>query len=73
MKKYRIKPYTIPAWVLPAIEILRPRERLPVATWAEKYRILPDTNAIPGPWRNTVTPYLGGRNLRHGEHAGKPH
>ena len=58
MKKYRIKPYTIPAWVLPAIEILRPRERLPVAAWAERYRILPDTNAIPGPWRNTVTPYL---------------
>lgn len=43
---------------MPALEVLRPRERLPVSKWAEKNRILPDGNAIPGPWRNSVTPYL---------------
>lgn len=58
MRKYKQKPYGVPAWMKPAIEVLRPRERLPVSKWAEKYRMMPDTNAIPGPWRNSVTPYL---------------
>jgi phage terminase large subunit GpA-like protein len=43
---------------MPALEVLRPRERLTVSQWAEKNRVLPDGNAIPGPWRNNVTPYL---------------
>lgn len=58
MKKYSAKPYVVPGWMIQAIEVLRPRERLPVSVWAERHRILPDTNAIPGPWRNSVTPYL---------------
>jgi len=58
VKKYAVKPYAVPPWVKKALATLRPRERLPVSRWAEKYRILPDTNAIPGPWRNRVTPYL---------------
>ena len=58
MKKYKVKPYTVTPWVKRALATLRPRERLPVSKWAEKYRILPDTNAIPGPWRNRITPYL---------------
>lgn len=58
MRKYKQKPYGVPAWMKPAIEVLRPRKRLPVSKWAEKYRMMPDTNAIPGPWRNSVTPYL---------------
>ena len=29
-----------------------------MSEWAEKYRVLPSGNAIPGPWRNSVTPYL---------------
>lgn len=58
MKKFRAKKYEVPAWIMPALEVLRPRERLPVSKWAEKNRILPDGNAIPGPWRNSVTPYL---------------
>lgn len=60
MKKYTVKPYVVPAWIVPVIEILRPRERLPVSKWAEKYRVLPDGNSIPGQWRNSVTPYLVG-------------
>ena len=58
MKKYRVKKFEVPDWIMPALEVLRPRERLPVSKWAEKNRILPDGNAIPGPWRNSVTPYL---------------
>lgn len=58
MKKYAVKPYAVTPWVKKALAALRPRERLPVSKWAEKYRILPDTNAIPGPWRNRITPYL---------------
>lgn len=58
MRKYITKPFTTPAWIMAALETLRPRKRLPVSAWAEKYRILPDGNAIPGPWSNSVTPYL---------------
>lgn len=58
MKKFRVKKFEVPAWIMPALEVLRPRERLTVSQWAEKNRVLPDGNAIPGPWRNNVTPYL---------------
>ena len=58
MRKYRVKPYKVPRWMVPAIEILRPRERVSVSVWAERNRVLPSGNAIPGPWRNSVTPYL---------------
>jgi Bacteriophage tail assembly protein len=58
MKKYSVKPYFVPEWIFHAIDILRPRVRLPVSKWAEENRILPDTNSISGPWRNNITPYL---------------
>ena len=58
MRPYRVKPYTVPSWIHRALLSLRPAERLPVSKWAEKWRVLPDTNAIPGPFRNSVTPYL---------------
>ena len=58
MKKFRVKKFEVPAWIMPAMEVLRPRERMTVSQWAEKNRVLPDGNAIPGPWRNRVTPYL---------------
>ena len=58
MRPYRVKPYTVPPWIHRALLSLRPAERLPVSKWAEKWRVLPDTNAIPGPFRNSVTPYL---------------
>lgn len=58
MKKFHVKKFEVPAWIMPALEVLRPRERLTVSQWAEKNRVLPDGNAIPGPWRNNVTPYL---------------
>lgn len=58
MKQLRVKPYPVPAWIMPALERLRPREHLTVSQWAEKNRVLPSGNAIPGPWSNGVTPYL---------------
>ena len=58
VRKYRVKPYKVPRWMVPAIEILRPRERVSTSAWAEQNRVLPNGNAIPGPWRNNVTPYL---------------
>ena len=58
MRPYRAKPYTVPSWIHRALLSMRPAERLPVSKWAEKWRVLPDTNAIPGPFRNSVTPYL---------------
>ncbi|MEG1593260.1 MAG: phage terminase large subunit family protein, partial [Oscillibacter sp.] len=60
MKKYKLKPYDVPAWIMPAIEVLKPRERLTVSKWAEKNRVLDEASAMPGPWRNNVTPYLVG-------------
>lgn len=58
MKKYRQKPYAVPPWIHKAVQVLRPVERVPVSKWAEANRVLPDSNSIPGPWRNSVTPYL---------------
>lgn len=58
MKKYRQKPYVVPPWIHKAVQVLRPVERVQVSKWAEANRVLPDSNSIPGPWRNSVTPYL---------------
>lgn len=60
MKRFTVEPFTVAPWIYKAIQVLRPVERLPVSKWAEQNRILPDGNAIPGPWRNNVTPYLVG-------------
>ncbi len=58
MKKYAVAPFYAPEWIWRAVAELRPPHRLPVSQWAERYRVLPPGNAIPGPWRNSVTPYL---------------
>jgi phage terminase large subunit GpA-like protein len=41
-------------------EAIKPDERLGVAAWAEKHRILPENSPEPGKWRNSRTPYLVG-------------
>ena len=56
-RRQKIKPYTVPSWIYRAIQVLRPPERLTVSQWAEKKRTLTG-GAMPGPWRNSVTPYL---------------
>ncbi|MEK4713462.1 phage terminase large subunit family protein [Sporosarcina sp. FSL K6-5500] len=48
-----------PLFISTALLALRPPEKLKVSEWAEKHRILDSkSSAIPGPWRNNVTPYL---------------
>lgn len=37
---------------------MKPPSRMRVSEWADKYRILPETSAMPGPWRTNRTPYL---------------
>lgn len=58
MKSYTAAPVYVPAWIKKAVEELRPRPHLPASQWAERNRVLPPGSAIPGPWRNSVTPYL---------------
>lgn len=41
-------------------DAVRPDEKLGVAEWAAKYRILPENSPEPGKWRNERTPYLVG-------------
>lgn len=48
-------------WLLSALRVLRPPEKLTVSEWADKYRILDSkTSAEPGPWSTDRTPYLRG-------------
>lgn len=37
---------------------LRPEPQLTVSAWADAHRVLPTTNAEPGPWRTSRVPYL---------------
>lgn len=44
-----------------ALQLLSPPEQLTVSEWAEQYRMLDaKSSAMPGPWSNSVTPYLVG-------------
>lgn len=57
-KKWRTK-YQVTEYQKDALRHLLPPEDLSVSEWAEKYRILDSkTSAMPGPWRNSKTPYL---------------
>ncbi len=50
-----------PLFIENALKTLKPPEKMKMSEWAEKYRILDSkSSAIPGPWRNSVTPYLVG-------------
>jgi len=37
---------------------MQPEPQIPVAEWADRHRMLPDTAAEPGRWRTARTPYL---------------
>ncbi|MCD7862856.1 MAG: phage terminase large subunit family protein [Lachnospiraceae bacterium] len=44
-----------------ALQLLAPPDDLTVSEWAEQYRMLDSkSSAMPGPWSNSVTPYLVG-------------
>ncbi len=60
-RRIRLRKYTIPAYIKEALQSLRPPEDISVSEWAERYRILTmESSAMPGPWRNSKTPYLVG-------------
>lgn len=51
----------IPKWILEALKVLKPPEKLSVSEWADKYRILDiQTSAEPGRWNTSRTQYLEG-------------
>lgn len=53
-----------PQWsplVRRCLGVFAPPEKLTTSEWAEKYRVLSRrASAMPGPWRNSVAPYLAG-------------
>ena len=60
-RKISVRKYPVTAYQRKALESLMPPEDLTVSEWAEKYRMLDSkTSALPGPWRNEMTPYLVG-------------
>lgn len=57
-RKWR-KKYPVSEYIKDALKKLLPPEDLTVSQWAEKYRVLDaQSSAMPGPWRNSQTPYL---------------
>jgi phage terminase large subunit GpA-like protein len=50
-----LKPYTF-QFTPGERRIFKPRERLTVSQWAERYRIV-ESGPFPGPWRNDLAPY----------------
>ena len=47
-------------WSPPERYAWAPPENISVSEWAEKYRVLPKTSAIPGLWNNRLGPYAVG-------------
>ncbi|WP_314627508.1 terminase gpA endonuclease subunit [uncultured Selenomonas sp.] len=48
-----------PNWIMDALAVLKPPEKLTVSEWADKYRILSELDsAAPGRWYTAKTPYL---------------
>ncbi len=41
-------------------EAIQPDDRIGIAEWSERHRILPENSPEPGQWRNSRTPYLVG-------------
>lgn len=58
-RKYKHKPFIVTEYQRAALEFLLPPEDISVSEWAEEHRILDvRSSAMPGHWRNSVTPYL---------------
>lgn len=61
MRKRQISKYKTSSYIKDCLEELLPPEDLTVSQWAEKFRVLDSkTAAMPGPWHNSMTPYLIG-------------
>lgn len=60
-RKKVFRKYEVPKYIKDCMDTLLPPEQMSVSEWAEKYRVLDaKTAAMPGPWRNSMTPYLVG-------------
>ena len=58
-RRQKQKPFAIKAYQKAALEFLAPPDDITVSQWAEEHRILDvRSSAMPGFWRNSVTPYL---------------
>lgn len=61
MKNFSFKKYFVPKYISEAMSALKPPDDLTVSEWSEQYRILDaKSSAMPGLWRNQITPYLVG-------------
>lgn len=59
MRKRQISKYKTSSYIKKCLAELLPPEDLTVSQWAEKHRVLDSkTAAMPGPWHNSMTPYL---------------
>lgn len=60
-RKYSFRKYTAAQWICEDFQFLKPPDDLTVSEWAEQKRYLDSkSSAMPGLWRNSVTPYLVG-------------
>lgn len=60
-RKFTVRKYSAPAYIVEALETLRPPEDITVSQWAERDRVLDEKSSrMPGNWKNSVTPYLTG-------------
>ena len=58
-RKFTQRPYPVTAYQKAALSYLTPPEDITVSQWAEEHRILGIRSAaMPGHWRNSITPYL---------------
>ena len=57
-KQRRYRKFLVPEYIKKALETLKPPENITVSEFAEKYRVLDNRSATPGPWHNNKTPYL---------------
>jgi len=58
-RKQKQKPYPVKAYQRAALDFLSPPDDITVSQWAEAHRVLDvRTSAMPGSWRNSITPYL---------------
>lgn len=61
MKELIQHKFSAPAYIISALRHLKPPDDITVSEWAERYRVLDEKScAMPGPWRNVMTPYLVG-------------
>ena len=54
----KVNRFTLKKYQYDALQTLLPPENITVSEWSEKYRVLDRGSATPGPWRNSMTPYL---------------